>query len=396
MKIRLPSLRIQFLFLVQFVLIISVLFYRFFFIQNFEKYENQIASLGVEDRLRSVYQEYKDQIDLDYLESFKMDMDTLMVATRQSRWGAANFESEMELYSIYILTSIIIAVFIFTVFTFRMITKPLENLQQATHTLSQGNLRINVPESKYSPLNELIISFNSMVRELETSRDKLITAEKDTVWREMARVMAHEIKNPLTPLQLTAERLEIKFLESPEALIRILPKSLEVIKEEIAGLKRLTVEFSEFARLPESKPVEFDLIKLVEEVTIPYQPNAKINFSTGGELCIFADKFQIRQVLVNLIQNGIQASGSDPIISIFTKLHEDNYIHVSVADEGRGIPEDEISRIFEPYFSKRKKGTGLGLAIVKKIIEQHYGQITVTSQVDVGTTFIIKLPVYHC
>lgn len=395
MKFRLPSLRIQFLLLVQFVLIFSVLFYRFFFITNFEDYQNQVASLKIEDKLRSVYQDYEEQISPEFTAEYKLDFDSLMVATRQSQWGANNFKSEMELYSIYIFTSIIIAVFIFTVFTFRYITRPLERLQEATKSLSSGDLSVTVPESKYSPLAELILSFNSMVKELEISRNKLVAAEKETVWREMARVMAHEIKNPLTPLQLTTERLQLKLLESPESVIKILPKSIEVIKEEIDGLKRLTVEFSEFARLPKSNLVKFDLTKLIAEVITPYQATNTINFSRTQELFIFADKFQIRQVLVNLIQNSIQASEKEAKVTITTKLGDDQFIHVEVSDEGKGIPEDEISKIFEPYFSKRKKGTGLGLAIVKKIIEQHDGQISVTSQMNVGTTFLIKLPIQN-
>ncbi len=395
MKFRLPSIKIQFLFIVQFVLILSVLFYRLYFIQNFEQYENQIANLGVEDRLRSIYQNYRDQIAPEYLDDFKMDIDTLLGITTLSKWGASNFESEMELYSLYILISIIIAVFLFTIFTFKLITRPLEKLQYATQALSRGDLNVNVPESKYSPLNELIVSFNSMVKELEASRDQLISAEKETIWREMARVMAHEIKNPLTPLQLTAERLESKLLESTDAVVRILPRSLEVIKEEIAGLKRLTVEFSEFARLPESLPSNFDLVKLVKEVVAPYQSKAKINFKDKEELHIFADRFQIKQVLVNLIQNSIHASETTPEISIHTGTGADQLIWVTVSDRGKGIPEEDIPRIFEPYFSKRKKGTGLGLAIVKKIVEHHNGVISVTSRVNEGTSFMIKLPVHY-
>jgi len=395
MKFRLPSIKIQFLFIVQFVLILSVLFYRLYFIQNFEQYENQIANLGVEDRLRSIYQNYRDQIAPEYLDDFKMDIDTLLGITTLSKWGASNFESEMELYSLYILISIIIAVFLFTIFTFKLITRPLEKLQYATQALSRGDLNVNVPESKYSPLNELIVSFNSMVKELEASRDQLISAEKETIWREMARVMAHEIKNPLTPLQLTAERLESKLLESTDAVVRILPRSLEVIKEEIAGLKRLTVEFSEFARLPESLPSNFDLVKLVKEVVAPYQSNANINFKDKEELHIFADRFQIKQVLVNLIQNSIHASETTPEISIHTGTGADQLIWLTVSDCGKGIPEEDIPRIFEPYFSKRKKGTGLGLAIVKKIVEHHNGVISVTSRVNEGTSFMIKLPVHY-
>ena len=299
----------------------------------------------------------------------------------------------MELYSIYILTFIIITVFIFTIFTFRLITSPLERLQSATQKISKGNLSVQIPESKYSPLNTLTLSFNSMVSELSQARSKLIAAEKDIVWREMARAMAHEIKNPLTPLQLTVDRLEMKLLESDEDILGILPRSLEIIKEEIYNLKRLTVEFSKFARLPKAQPEKFDLNDCILDIIKSYEQDARIQFEPKlNQPDIFADKCQIRQVLVNIIQYGSQACENDLEIVITTESIQDEIVTINVLDNGKGIPETEIGMIFEPYFSKRKKGTGLGLAIVKKIIEQHGGFITVESRLKEGTNMIINLP----
>jgi two-component system, NtrC family, nitrogen regulation sensor histidine kinase NtrY len=395
MKFKLPSIRIQFLILVQFLLIFSVLFYRFYFIQNFDHYEETINSLDFEGTLNTVYQNNKEFIPEIQFNDFKQDFEGLLGNIKERQFAADSFRNEMELYSIYILTFIIIFVFLFTIFTFKLITGPLERLQSATQKLSRGNLSIQIPESKYSPLNELILSFNSMVNELDQTRSKLIATEKDTVWREMARAMAHEIKNPLTPLQLTSERLEMKYLESHEDVLKILPRSLEIIKEEISNLKRLTVEFTKFARLPKAEPDEFNLSECILDIVKSYENDANIQFKTEySQDVIYADKFQLRQVLVNIIQNGIQACDENPEINIYVEEKNKGYVSIYVSDNGKGIPEKEISMIFEPYFSKRKKGTGLGLAIVKKIIEQHGGDISVDSTVNVGSTFCINLPIY--
>ena len=395
MKIKLPSIRIQFLILVQFLLIFSVLFYRFYFIQNFDSYEETINSLDFEGTLNNVYQNNKEFIPENQFEEFKQDFEGLLGTIKERQFAADSFRNEMELYSIYILTFIIIFVFLFTIFTFKLITGPLERLQSATQKLSRGNLSIQIPESKYSPLNELILSFNSMVNELDQTRSKLIASEKDIVWREMARAMAHEIKNPLTPLQLTSERLEMKYLQSHDDALEILPRSLEIIKEEISNLKRLTVEFTKFARLPKAEPEEFKLSECISDIIKSYENDAVIQFKSDYlQEIIYADKFQLRQVLVNIIQNGIQACDGNPEINIYIKENENDFVSINVSDNGKGIPEKEISMIFEPYFSKRKKGTGLGLAIVKKIIEQHGGSISVDSTVNVGSTFNIKLPIF--
>ena len=395
MKIKLPSIRIQFLILVQFLLIFSVLFYRFYFIQNFDRYEETINSLDFEGTLNNVYQNNKEFIPEIQFTDFKQDFENLHRNIKERQFAADSFRNEMELYSIYILTFIIIFVFLFTIFTFKLITGPLERLQSATQKLSKGNLSIQIPESRYSPLNELILSFNSMVNELDQTRSKLIATEKDTVWREMARAMAHEIKNPLTPLQLTSERLEMKYLESHDEALKILPRSLEIIKEEISNLKRLTVEFTKFARLPKAEPEEFKLSECILDIIKSYENDANIQFKTDyPQETIYADKFQLRQVLVNIIQNGIQACDENPEITIYVEEKNKGYISINVTDNGKGIPEKEIPMIFEPYYSKRKKGTGLGLAIVKKIIEQHGGDMSVDSTVNVGSTFCINLPIY--
>ncbi len=392
MKINLPSLRTQFIFLLQLVLILSVLFYRYFFIQNFKEYKDQVRSDVFEEKIDEIYTDYNKVIPRELQDEFKEDVEFLLTREKERSIATDFFRREIELYSIYILAFIIIAVFFFSLFTMKVITRPLERLQTATARLSRGELNIHVAESPYSPLNDLIKSFNRMVKDLVVVREKLIAAEKETLWREMARVMAHEIKNPLTPLQLTTERLEIKLSQSPEAVLQILPKSLKIIQEEITSLKHLTVEFSQFARMPEPHPEELSINELISEVVKAYDDKAEFILDTDPDTgTIHADKFQIRQALVNLIQNALQACKSDPQVRITTRLQND-HVCITIADNGKGIPDEDMEKIFEPYFSTRKKGTGLGLPIVKRIIEQHGGTLSVNSIPGEGTTIIIFLP----
>jgi len=231
-----------------------------------------------------------------------------------------------------------------------------------------------------------------MAGELESNREKLIQAEKEVIWREMARVMAHEIKNPLTPIRLALERLERKRKSGESEFQNIFQSATSVIHEEIDNLQSLASEFSEFARLPEARISPHNLSEQLNEVIVPYRNQADFQMDLSDDLPPFyADRVQMKQVFVNLIQNAIQSSVNDCAISISTSI-DDSKIKISISDNGSGISSEDMKRIFEPYFSKREKGTGLGLAIVKRIVEQHDGTIDLESQVGIGTTFTLTFP----
>lgn len=391
MRFHVPSFKSQVIALILLILLTSVLFFRLFFMQSYQDYKTNIETLKFEEHLTELYQTHKDHMSIEDAEQLHADISSLLEKENQRKLASNFFEDEISLYSIFILAFIVIVMLIVSLVSFTLITRPLSRLQAATGELSKGNWDILIPESRFSPLNSLIISFNTMIGEIVLSRDKLISAEKDVVWREMARVMAHEIKNPLTPIQLTAERIEYKLARSPESVNDILPDAIAVIKEEIANLKKLTVAFSQFAKLPESQQAHFDLNDLIREVIVPYQAEAVFKINLDKNLPeLNGDKFQIRQVLVNLIQNAIQACELQAEIELNTHF-SNGVITFRVKDNGKGILEEDIGKIFEPYFSKRKKGTGLGLAIVRKIIEQHSGSINVTSQPHKGTEFVIQI-----
>jgi PAS domain S-box-containing protein len=227
----------------------------------------------------------------------------------------------------------------------------------------------------------------------------LIQAQKSAAWGEVARRLAHEIKNPLTPIQLSAERLQAKLatkLETSDA--EILQKSTRTIVQQVEALKEMVDDFSQYAKPAKKQASDLDLAALVQEVLALYTVKPGVKFKTEyetGSLLIKGDPVSIRQVVHNLIINALEAIGTEGQIEVHLSRVQKNYsdfIEMAVYDNGPGIKEGQIEQIFEPYVTTKAKGTGLGLAIVKKIIEEHGGSIWVDTRRTIGAGFIIQLP----
>ncbi len=223
----------------------------------------------------------------------------------------------------------------------------------------------------------------------------MLNAQRISVWREIATNMAHEIKNPLTPIKLLAERVKKKSSSLQDNQFKgIISESMDTIITETDGLLELVEDFNLLARLPQAKRVDIDMARLILEVKLLYTesyPNVKINTHGDGEFKLKADRLQIKRVIQNLIVNAISAINQEGVIDISLNNTDKNVI-VTITDNGSGIKGEDIHKIFEPYYTKRSGGTGLGLAIVKKIIDEHEGKISVESIVDNGATFTITLP----
>ena len=395
MTFRLPSFRIQIILLVVLLIVTSVLFFREFFINSFQSFSDTSETLSINEKSRKLYDDYNFQIEENNREQFRTDIEEIMSTENQKAIARRVFINEIELYSKFIFFFLTVIVIILFFISFYIITRPLKRLQDATIQLTQGNLAVRVKESRFSPLNDLIVSFNNMSYELLSNRKKLIQAEKDSAWRDMARILAHEIKNPLTPIRLSLERLEMKYASKSQDLDTVFSNVTKVIHEEIDNLQTFATEFSKFARLPEAVMIHYNINKQITEICTPYQTELKVELKLDRELpSIFADKIQIKQVLENLIQNSINAAKNDFIININT-VFTDSKINILIQDNGRGIEAKDISEIFNPYFTKSRGGTGLGLAIVRRIIENHGGSINVESQIGVGTTFNLSFPIVH-
>jgi len=283
------------------------------------------------------------------------------------------------------------------------IIRPIVNLEEATRRVAEGDFSFRILHRSADELSHLVGSFNRMVSELSHSREKLRQSEKISAWQEIAQRLAHEIKNPLTPIKLSAQRILKKYTAGPQAesaeFQKVLEGSISAIVREVDNLNDLLVEFREFARLPMPRLQSIALRELVEEVAQMYtnlSANVTIDSSHISENSLIrGDPNQIKQVFANLLRNAIQAmpkGGEISVRSAVVNKENHRYCRIWIKDSGEGIQEEIRTRVFDPYFTSKREGTGLGLAIVERIIFDHDGNIWFETQEGVGTTFIIDLP----
>jgi len=225
----------------------------------------------------------------------------------------------------------------------------------------------------------------------------LIRAQKVAAWREVARRLAHEIKNPLTPIQLCAERMRRHFAGGPAAARVLVEECTSTIVGEVESLKGLVDEFSQFARMPAPRTVPTDLVQLIGETLALYNgifTDVQIEQRIGlGVPLVRIDAEQVRRVIINLVDNAIEAMERKGNIVVETQRDAANsVVRVIVADDGPGIPAAERDKLFLPYYSTKRRGSGLGLAIVRRIIAEHGGNIEVGDNTPRGTRFTIELP----
>lgn len=275
----------------------------------------------------------------------------------------------------------------------RKITQPLLTLVDGTRKVAAGDWEHRVPVTSQDEVGQLVAAFNNMVSTLKQKQDQVIALEKMAAWREIARILAHEIKNPLTPIQLTVQQMKDQYPGDDPEYRRLLEECSEIVADEIESLRTLVREFSEFARMPKLNPAQADLNDLVQEVGKLYQER-RLTLKLDSRLPEFAfDAEKLRRVLINLIENGLDAMREHPEGHLtVTTARQGDLAVLRVSDQGSGIPEALREKIFEPYFSTKKSGVGLGLAIVKRIVEEHGGRISLQSEVGRGTTFELTLP----
>jgi nitrogen fixation/metabolism regulation signal transduction histidine kinase len=268
------------------------------------------------------------------------------------------------------------------------ITAPLKELSTGVQQLAAGKWEHRVAVRSQDEIGQVGAAFNQMMQDLRRQQEQVIALEKMAAWREIARVLAHEIKNPLTPMQLMVRQIQDEYKGDDKNYRRTLAEGCRIIDEEIEQLRQLVREFSDFARMPELHPAPGQLNELATEVAKLYSQRPvelqldpalpKINF----------DWEALRRVLINLIENAMQASSAAKVT--LRTFHTPIEIAISVEDTGPGIAPENLTRIFEPYFSTKKSGIGLGLAIVKRIIEEHSGTISVQSEIECGSRFVCK------
>ena len=277
--------------------------------------------------------------------------------------------------------------------------RPIVALEEATRRASEGDFAYRILGRSRDELSILVSSFNSMMSELENSRRTTLQTEKVTAWQEIAQRLAHEIRNPLTPIKLSAQRILRRWERDPESVGEILSPAVEAIVREVEGLDLLLQEFRDFARLPSPSRRPLKLKQLLEEIRAAYLGGyPEIAFDYGGfdeELELSLDRDQIARVFANIFKNAVEAmegTGTIVLRSDLVRKGNTRYCRIQVEDSGCGIPEEKQGEVFNPYFTTKSHGTGLGLPIVERIVFDHHGQIWFESEPDVGTTFFIDLP----
>jgi len=277
------------------------------------------------------------------------------------------------------------------------ITRPLKELASAIERAGAGDLDVRVRAPARSEVGAVALAFNSMAARLARLREELRRTERLAAWRDVARILGHEVRNPLTPIRLSVERLQVKFDRGSPDLPDVLRSSTRTILEEIAALDRIVREFSEFARMPAPRVRTADLARLVEDVVAQYAATAPgVRFETDLAVREWPlDPDLMRRVFSNIIKNSIEALAGSPAggrgtVSI-TARNDAGRCRLEFTDDGPGIPEADVERVLEPYYTTKTKGTGLGLAVARNIVAEHGGTLAV-ERPGTGARFVIELP----
>jgi signal transduction histidine kinase len=278
------------------------------------------------------------------------------------------------------------------------ITRPIESLAEAARRVATGDLYAKVDVESRDELGELAVAFNRMTEDLLQQKERTLQAERVAAWRELARRLAHELKNPLFPLQVTVENLIRAKERAPELFEEVFREGTSTLLAEVNNLKTIIGRFSEFSRMPQPHRKPTQLNQVVGSVLRVFQAQLQdktqiiVRTELDPELpAISADPDMLHRALSNLVLNAIDALPQGGTIVIQTKV-DGNDLELSVSDTGCGLTQEECARLFTPYYTTKQHGTGLGLAIVQSVVSDHGGKISVESTKEKGTTFRIELP----
>ena len=278
----------------------------------------------------------------------------------------------------------------------RKTIKPLEIIQDKMQKISLGEKNEIIEWKSEDEIGELIESYNKLIKELEISANKLMRSERETAWREMARQVAHEIKNPLTPMKLNIQFLQMAWDEKNPDIDKKLRETTKSILEQIEILSNIASAFSDYAKLPNKNIEKLNLKELILNAINLYDNNENIRISfieeNEGNYDINSDKNNLSIVFGNILKNAIQAIGKkeDGLIEINIKDFNNRFL-IKIKDNGCGIGEEEKKKIFMPNFTTKSSGMGVGLSIVYDILETLGGNITFESEIGVGTTFFVEI-----
>ena len=314
---------------------------------------------------------------------------------KQSELQGQLFGYLSALLNIYILAFMIVSMGVALIANW--LTRPLRQLQNQFKQIGLNRKDHSIKYDRNDEIGLLISAYNTMLVQLQQSAEMLAKSEREGAWKEMARQVAHEIKNPLTPMKLSIQHVQRLMENNPHEAEEQMKKITPVLLEQIDALSHIATEFSDFWKLPPPHLEDIELNSFIQSILPLYAdyPNIKIEFIACKEYAnIKADKDQLLRVLNNLINNAIQALQTNEHGKITLSISkEETKFMVSVADNGTGIDDAVKEKIFQPNFSTKSYGTGLGLSMCKRIVEQHGGTIWFESESGKGTVFYFTMPV---
>ena len=298
----------------------------------------------------------------------------------------------INVYMILMLLILLISVFLAD-----RITQPLRMIQNRIAQVSLSEKNEMIQYERNDEIRGLVEEYNYMVKELERSAGLLAQSERESAWREMAKQIAHEIKNPLTPMKLNVQHLQRTIgqgKDDPEMVNRI---SATLI-EQIDSLSAIAREFSDFAKMPSARNTRINLVSKLNNLQQLFETSEKtkilIDLGEHQKVYVMADKEQLMRVFINLVKNGIQSipEGRKGIIRIGLETDKERMVKITFADNGKGIPEEIRDKLFQPNFTTKSGGMGMGLAITYNIIRSLGGRIWYDTVLHEGTTFHVELP----
>jgi signal transduction histidine kinase len=303
------------------------------------------------------------------------------------------FDRLSLVFIIFAGAGFIISVILSWGFSYR-ITRPITELAETASRMATGDFDIRVNSTRKDELGKLVNSFNEMADDLKEYQDKLISSERMAAFTQMAQKVAHEIKNPLTPIQVSIQDLKRSYEAKDEEFPQILDNSCNTVLEEVGSLARIVKEFAEFARFPEPEKARENLNVLVKAFAELYAADIEsgrlIMQLTDNDLEVDVDRDHIKRAVHNVLKNALEASGETGKVELKTYRQNSRAI-IEVTDNGPGFSPSARKNLFSPYFTTKPNGSGLGLVIVKKIMSEHDGTIEVKDEVGIGASVKLKL-----
>jgi len=316
------------------------------------------------------------------------------------------FESKQELNEkiidvfnsiIDIFTIVFIVFVVLSYFASRILTEPLQMITQKIRKTTLSDYNEPLEWNSEDEIGLLVDEYNSMLKKLETSKKALAQNEKETAWREMAKQVAHEIKNPLTPMKLTLQMMQVKLQRQEQEVQDTFERSFDVLLTQVDTLSDIATSFSAFAKMPIPETERFEISSVLKETIDLYRNNRDVDLLvniTKGSFFVLGDKKLMGRIFTNLVLNAIQAGHHERRTQIEINLSKSSqdFILIEIKDNGQGIDEEIKEKIFVPNFTTKLEGSGIGLAVAKRGVEHAGGRIWFETELEIGTSFFIEIP----